>query len=182
MKKHNKFPRKGEGLDGNSVQSPHSKIAGQLTWCNNNCIISMQGFVWVVFFVKAKQAFCYPALLTVDGWFHFFISKGLGKWQFTSIPLTEARICLYNLRMYGHAPLLMGLYNNYSRYYKVRRRLYVNEPFDKLNLSGKNILKNGPGKVWRLGVMLRNMTWSHRWSKRNMGHLWRNMRVCTGKI
>ena len=31
MKKHNKFPRKGEGLDGNSVQSPHSKIAGQLT-------------------------------------------------------------------------------------------------------------------------------------------------------
>ena len=39
----------------------------------------MQGFVWVVFFIKAKEAFCYPALLTVDGWFHFFISKGLGK-------------------------------------------------------------------------------------------------------
>ena len=57
----------------------------------------MQGFVWVVFFIKAKQAFCYPALLTVDGWFHFFISKGLGKWQFASIPLPEARICLYNL-------------------------------------------------------------------------------------
>ena len=22
----------------------------------------------------------------------------------------------------------------------------------------------------------------HRWPKRNMGHLWRNMRVCMGKI
>ena len=41
--------------------------------------------------------------------------------------------------MYGHAPLLMGIYNNYSGFYKVKRRLYVNEPFDKLNLSGKNI-------------------------------------------
>ena len=73
----------------------------------------MQGFVWVIFFIKAKQAFCYPALLTVDGWFHFFSSKGLGKSQFTSILLTEARICLCNLRMYDHAPLLMGIYNNY---------------------------------------------------------------------
>ena len=55
----------------------------------------------------------------------------------------------------------MSIYNNYSGYYKVRRRLYVNEPFDKVNLSGKNILKNGPDKIWRLsmlGVMLRNMT------------------------
>ena len=54
----------------------------------------------------------------------------------------------------------MGIYNDYSGYYKVRRRIYVSEPFDKLNLSGKNI-KNGPGKVWRLnvlGVMLGNMT------------------------
>ena len=134
---HNNFPCKGEGLDGNSVQSPHSKIAGQLTWCNNHRIISMQGFVWVVFFIKAKEAFCYPALLTVDGWFHFFISKGLGKWQFTSIPLTEARICLYNLRMYGHTPLLMGIYNNYSGYYKVRRRIYVSERFDDLNYQVK---------------------------------------------
>ena len=83
----------------------------------------------------------------VDGWFHFFSSKGPGKSQFTSILLTEARICLYNLRMYGHAPLLMGSYKNYSRYYKVRRRLYVNEPFDKLNISGKDI-KNGPDKIW----------------------------------
>ena len=89
----------------------------------------MQGFVWVIFFKKATKAFCYPALLTVDGWFHFFSSKGLGKSQFTSILLTEARICLYSLRMYGHAPLLMGIYNNYSGYYKVRRRLYVNERF-----------------------------------------------------
>ena len=56
---------------------------------------------------------------------------------------TEARICLCNLRKYGHAPLLMGIYNNYSGYYKVRRRLYVNEPFDKLNLSGKTIKKMG---------------------------------------
>ena len=30
----------------------------------------------------------------VDGWFHSFSSKGLGKSQFTSILLTEARICL----------------------------------------------------------------------------------------
>ena len=69
----------------------------------------MQGFVWVIFFIKAKQAFCYPALQTVDGWFHFFSSKGQGKSQFTLILLTEARICLCNLRMYGHSPLLMGI-------------------------------------------------------------------------
>ena len=107
----------------------------------------MEGFVWVVFFIKAKQAFRYPALLlTVDGWFHFFSSKRLGKSQFTSILLTEARISLYNLRMYGHTPLLMGIYNNYSGYYKVRRRLYVSEPFDKLNLSGKNVKKMGLGQ------------------------------------
>ena len=64
----------------------------------------MEGFVWVVFFIKAKQAFRYPALLTVDGWFHFFSSKRLRKLQFTSIlMLTEARICLYNLRTYGYS-------------------------------------------------------------------------------
>ena len=104
----------------------------------------MQGVVWVVFFIQAKQAFCYPALLTVDRWFHIFSSKGLGKSQFTSILLTDSRkLCLYNLCKYGHAPLLMGIYNNYSGYYKVRRRLYVNEPFDKLNLSGKNIKTMG---------------------------------------
>ena len=33
----------------------------------------------------------------------------------------------------------MGIYDNYSGYYKVRRRLYVNETFDKINLSGKDI-------------------------------------------
>ena len=48
--------------------------------------------------------------------------------------------------MYGHTPLLMGIYNNYSGYYKVRRRIYVSEPFDKLNLSGKNIKKMGLAK------------------------------------
>ena len=101
----------------------------------------MQGFVWVIFFKKATKAFCCPALLTVDGWFHFFNSKGLEKSQFTSILLTDSRTCLYNLCKYGRAPLLMGIYNNYSGYYKVRRRLYVNEPFDKLNLSSKNIKK-----------------------------------------
>ena len=98
----------------------------------------MQGFVWVIFFIKAKQAFRYPALLTVDGRFHFFSCKGLGKSQCSSI-YTEARICLCNLRKYVHAPLLIGIYNNYSGYYKVRRRLYLNEPSDKVNLSGKNI-------------------------------------------
>ena len=64
----------------------------------------MQGFVWVIFLKKATKDFCYPALLTMDGWFHFFSSKGLGKSQFTSILLTEACICLYNIRMYGHTP------------------------------------------------------------------------------
>ena len=77
----------------------------------------MQGFVWVVFFKKATKAFCCPALLTVDRWFHFLSSKGLGKLEVTLILLTEARICLYlNLRVYGYAPLLMGIYNNYSSY------------------------------------------------------------------
>ena len=93
------------------------------------------------FFVKkATKTFCYPAVLTVDGWFDFSALKdSRGKSHFTSIVLTEARICLYNVRMYGHTPLLMGIYNNYSGYYKVRRRLYVNESFDKLNLPRKNI-------------------------------------------
>ena len=97
----------------------------------------MQGFGWVVFFTKAKQALCYPTLLTVDGWFHFFSSKGLGKSQFTSILLTEARIMFVQSTYKVYAPLLMGIYNTYSGYYKVIRRLYVNETFDNLNLSGK---------------------------------------------
>ena len=61
-------------------------------------------------------------------------SKGLEK-----IKGSKARICLCNLCMYGHAPLLMGIYNNYSGYDKVRQRLYVNERFVKLTLSGKNV-------------------------------------------
>ena len=64
----------------------------------------MQGFVWVIFLKKATKALCYPSLLTMDGWLHFFSSKGLGKSQFTSILLTEAPICLYNIRLYGHTP------------------------------------------------------------------------------
>ena len=40
----------------------------------------------------------------------------------------------------------MGIYNNYSGYYKVRRRIYVSELSDKLNLSGKNIKKMGLAK------------------------------------
>ena len=105
----------------------------------------MVGLLITIALSQCKALFVFFSCVDgwMDGWFHFFSSKGLRKSQFTSIPLTEARICLYNLRMYGHAPLLMGLYNNYSRYYKVRRRLYVNEPFDKLNLSGKNIKKLG---------------------------------------
>ena len=101
----------------------------------------MQGFVWVIFFKKASKAFCYPTLLTVDGQFHFFSSKGLGKSEVSSILLSEPRICLYNLSMYGHAPLLMGIYNNYSGYYKVRRGLYVNERSVKVTLSGKTFNK-----------------------------------------
>ena len=103
----------------------------------------MQGFVWVIFFKKASKAFCYPTLLTVDGWFNFFSSKGLGKSEVSSILLSDARICLYNLTMYGHVPLLMGIYNNYSGYYKVRRRLYVNERSVKLTLSGETLKKMG---------------------------------------
>ena len=77
----------------------------------------MQGFVWVIFFKKATKPVCWAAILTVDGWFHFLSSKGLGKSKVTSILLTEARICLYlNLCMYGHAPLLIGIYSNYSSY------------------------------------------------------------------
>ena len=70
----------------------------------------MQGFVWVVFFKKGTKAFCCPALLAVDGWFHFLSSKGLRKSEVPLILLTEA------LCMYGYAPLLMGIYNNYSSY------------------------------------------------------------------
>ena len=103
----------------------------------------MQGFVWVIFFKKASKAFCYPTLLTVDGWFHFFSSKGLGKSEVSSILLSEARICLCNLSMYGQVPLLMGIYKEYSGYYKVRRRLYVNERSVKLTLSGETIRKMG---------------------------------------
>ena len=120
-----------------------------------------QNELWVIFFKKATKAFCYPALLTVDGWFHFFSSKGLGKSQFTSILFTDSRICLYNLCKYGHAPLLMGIYNNYSGYYKVRRRLSVDERFVTLTLFGKNIKKWALQKMdtySMLGVMLRNMT------------------------
>ena len=65
--------------------------------------------------------------------------------------------------MYGHAPLLMGIYNNYSGYYKVIRKLYVNGSSVKLTLSGETLKKNEPDKLWRLsmlGVMLRNMTWN----------------------
>ena len=101
----------------------------------------MQGFVWVIFFKKASKAFCYPTLLTVDGWFLFFSSKGLGKSEVSAILLSEARICWYNLSMYSHAPLLMGIYKNHSGYYKVRRRLHVNERSVKLTLSGKTFKK-----------------------------------------
>ena len=69
----------------------------------------------------------------------------------------------------------MGICNNYSGYHKVRRRLYVNEPFDKLNLSGKNIKKNGPDKIWRLhmlGVMLREIWCETEYkSKKNLSML-----------
>ena len=106
---------------------------------------------WVIFFRKEINAFCYPALLTwMDAWFHIFSSKGIGKSEVTSILLTEARICLYNLYMNGNAPLLMGIYNTYSGYYKVRRRLYVNECFVKLTLSGKSIKKMGLTKYGHL--------------------------------
>ena len=101
----------------------------------------MQGFAWVIFFKKASKAFCYPTVLTVDGWFYFFSSQRFGKSEVSSILLSDARICLYNLTIYGHVPLLMGIYNNYSGYYKVRQRLYVHERSVKLTLSGETIKK-----------------------------------------
>ena len=55
--------------------------------------------------------------------------------------LTEARVCLYNLCMHGHAPFLMGITTTTSGYYKFLRRLHVNERFVKLTLSGNNINK-----------------------------------------
>ena len=55
--------------------------------------------------------------------------------------------------MYSHAPLQMGIYNNYSGYYKVRGRLYVTEPFDKPNLSGKNIKKIDLTKYGDLNIL-----------------------------
>ena len=102
----------------------------------------MQGFLWVIFLKKAMKALCYPALLTVDGWFHFFssnfYSENHSSPRYCSLKLVYVSITTY---IYSHAPLQMGIYNNYSGYFKVRRRLYVGEPFDKLNLSGKNVKK-----------------------------------------
>ena len=130
--------------------SPHTlqlKMAGQLIWYNNNCIMSMRGFVWVIFFKKSNKRFLLsssPNWMWMDG---FIFSV-----------LFDVSLC-----MYGHALLLMGIYNNYSGCYKVRRRLYVNGRFVKLTRSGKNI------KQWAwqnmetysmLGVLLRNMTWN----------------------
>ena len=115
------------------------------------------------FLQKSNRSFSLSSSPNCGWMVSFFSFKGLGKSEVTSILLTEARICLYSLCTYGHAPLLMGIYNNYSGYYKVRRRLYFNERFVKLTLCGRNILKNGPGKIWRLfmlGVMLRNITWN----------------------
>ena len=58
--KQKKFPRNGRRIGRELGPVPtlfKSKMAGQLTWCNNKCIISMQGFVWVIFFITAKKAF-----------------------------------------------------------------------------------------------------------------------------
>ena len=82
--KQKKFPRNGRRIGRGLGPVPtlfKFKMADQLTWCNNKCIISMQGFIWVIFFIKAKEAFCYPALLTVDGWFHFFSSLDTAHWS-----------------------------------------------------------------------------------------------------
>ena len=53
--KHKKLPQNGRriGLELGPVPTLYkSKMAGQLIWYNNNCIVSMQGFVWVIFFKK----------------------------------------------------------------------------------------------------------------------------------
>ena len=125
----------GEGLDG-TRSGPHTlqvQNGGPVNWYTSVITIpsyQCRALFGLLFLKKATRAFCYPALLTVDG----LSSKGLEK-----IKGSKARICLCNLCMYGHAPLLMGIYNNYSGYDKVRQRLYVNERFVKLTLSGKNV-------------------------------------------
>ena len=98
-------------------QVPQEQLEGCFFVCLS-CLFTFslsRAHAWVIFFKKATKAFRYPALLTLDGWFHIFSSKGLRKSEVTSILLIEARICLYKLSlcMYGHAPLLMGIYNNY---------------------------------------------------------------------
>ena len=58
----------------------------------------MKGFVGVIFFKQQQKVlarFCYLARLTVNRWFHFFSSKGLGKSEVTSTLLTDTRICFY---------------------------------------------------------------------------------------
>ena len=106
----------------------------------------MQGFLWVNFFKKQQKLFVtQPSQLWMDG-LTFSARKDSEnqrspRYCSPVAVLTEARICLYNLCMHGHAPLRMGIYNNYSGYYKVRRRLYANERYVKLTLSGKTFSK-----------------------------------------
>ena len=82
LMKNTKIPVKREKIWMGTRSSPHTLLCPQwrASWYNDNCIISMQGFVWVIFF-KQKQKLCYPALLTVysfvTGWFHFFSTKRL---------------------------------------------------------------------------------------------------------
>ena len=110
----------------------------------------MQGFVWVVFFIKAKQA-CYPALLTVDGWFHFFISKGSEN---DSSPRYRSLKLVYVCTIYV---CMMGIYKTILATTRSDKEyMLANLLISQIYLI--KILKNGPGKVRRLGVMLENMT------------------------
>ena len=59
----------------------------------------MQGFVWVILFTRTIKAFCYPALLWMDGFF-FSALKESGKSEITAILLTEALyVCIIYICM-----------------------------------------------------------------------------------
>ena len=83
MKNRKNSREKEEGLDESSVQSPHSPSPKwRACELDEITIVSsqyMQGFCLGYFLYKSKTSFFYPALLTVDGWFHIFSCKGLGK-------------------------------------------------------------------------------------------------------
>ena len=81
--------------------SPHTLLCSKwwAGWYSNNCIISMQGFVWVVSF-KQQQKRCVISSPNC-GW--MILSKGLGKSQVTSTLLTEARVSFVSMYVWSRS-------------------------------------------------------------------------------